>query len=103
MHAVTRRRDWDHEDAAVRGAWHASIGAMTEDDIRARSSCAPGVAFRIAGLRRAGGLRPLAWWLDGDLTLRQIERIVQGAPFDEAAQVDAAAGASATVRALLAR
>ena len=103
MHAVTRVRNYDHDEAEIRGAWHASIGATSEEEIRKRSACAAPIAYRIASLRRAGGLRPITLWLEGALTLRQLERIVTTAPFDEASQLDGARHASATARALLAR
>ncbi len=94
------------DEACVRGAWFASLGsppAQTEDEIRARAGCAPAVAYRVACLRRAGAMRAIALWLEGALTLRQLERIVTGAPFDEDRQLEEARMTSATARAMLSR
>lgn len=100
---VAARHDYAMSSAEVRGAWHASIGATTEEEIRARANCSRAVAFRIACLRRAGTLRPLGLWLKGVLTLRQMERIVTTAPFDEEAQVEEATHASTEARRALAK
>ena len=97
------RGQYLNDEAAVRGAWCASVGANGEEEIRSRSLCAPAVAYRVACLRRGGALRTLTLWLEGALTLRQVERIVSGAPFDEERQVRDAALASLAVRASLGR
>ncbi len=97
-----RRRDYDREECEIRGAWHASPGATTEEAIKLAAQCRPPVAFRIALLRRAGSLRLLTLWLDGVITLRQTERICIGAPFNEADQLERA-GLVAAARPALAR
>ncbi len=48
-------------------------------------------------------MRAIALWLEGALTLRQLERIVTGAPFDEDRQLEEARATSATARAMLSR
>jgi hypothetical protein len=100
------RKDYGRDEAAVRGAWFASTGtptAQTEDEIRARAGCSSAVAYRVACLRRAGSMRTIGLWLGGALTLRQVERIVTTAPFDEDRQLEEARETSPTARALLAR
>jgi hypothetical protein len=90
-------------EAEVRGAWAASIGLLNEDQILAASHCSRATAFRVAMLRRGGGLRTLGAWLEGALSLRQIERLVTGSPYDDAEQVTEAKHMSRTARAVLSR
>lgn len=103
---LTPRRDYRREESAVLGAWHASVGeapAQTEDAIRARAGCSPAIALRVYVLRRAGSLTLVSLWLDGVLTLRQVERIALAAPFDEERQADEARASSPIARARLSR
>jgi hypothetical protein len=104
--SLTPRRDYRREEACVLGAWHASLGdvpAQTEDEIRNRAGCSPAAALRVYVLRRAGSMTLVSLWLDGCLTLRQVERIALSCPFDEERQADEARAASPIARARLSR
>jgi hypothetical protein len=104
--SLTPRRDYRREESAVLGAWHASLGerpAQSEEDIRARARCSPAVALRVYVLRRAGSMVLVSLWLEGVLTLRQVERIALAAPFDEERQADEARATSPLARVRLTR
>ena len=90
-------------EAEVRGAWAASIGLASEEAIVAASHCSRATAFRVATLRRGGGLRTLSAFLEGALSLRQVERLVTGSPYDDDEQATEAAHMSRVARAVLAR
>ena len=95
-------RDYRKDDAAVSGAWYASAGsppATTRDAVVARANCSPGGGYRVAHQRQAGTPYVLSLWLEGTLTLRQVECIVTQDPFDPELQSAAACRASPIVRA----
>lgn len=100
---MTPRRDYRRDESAVRGAWYASVGACVEVEIRERAHCSPAVALRVYLLRRGGTMPVLDLWLEGALTLRQAERVILTAPFDEGAQLDEARATSPLARARASR
>jgi len=99
MGAVNWR--FDRHDRAVLGVFKASVGLDTEAEIRERTRCTPGEAFIVAVLRRGGSAELLSWWEEGLLYVQDVKRIVLSWPFDEPAQLEAAATARAACRARL--
>lgn len=90
----------------MRGAWLASQGkpvATVAQEIRERAGCSHATAWRVEVLRRGASMRCAQLWLDGGLTLRQLERIVMMMPFDEDAQLTDAAITNPVARAMLKR
>lgn len=96
-----RRYDYLRDESIVRGVWQATAAPpvpQTEKEIQVRAACTPAAAFRVWTLRRAGTMAALEYWLDGTVTLRQIEMVVQRAPFDEEDQLASLCAMSSAVR-----
>lgn len=64
-------------EGRMRGVWHASVRAGTDERaIEAAALCTPSDAFRIAMVRRAASPALASLWLAGELSFRQLARIV---------------------------
>ena len=104
-----RRHDsaaYSHFEARMRGVWLGSMRAGVDEEAIARdAACTPADAFRVAVLRRAACPTLVELWLRGDLSVRQLGRIVVLdapllEPHDEREQLELAAHYPAAARRL---
>lgn len=99
-----RGEDYRARDAELRGAWRAAAGSpagASPATLVKERALTPALALQVWLLREAASVGLLALWEGRDLTTVRTLRIVVAHPYDEAAQLRAAAECDAIARAKL--